>query len=181
MERQKALELIRSQVGNKNLIKHMLAAEACLRSLAQRFGEDQGLWAEAGLLHDVDYDQTAGDPNRHGVVGAAMLEDLGVAPSVIHSVKAHCGQVPAESRMDKALYAVDPLTGLIVAAALMHPTKKLRNVDVQFVLNRFGEKRFAAGANREQIRTCEQLGVGLDEFVSICLRAMQGISEELGL
>jgi predicted hydrolase (HD superfamily) len=89
--------------------------------------------------------------------------------------------VPAVSRLERALYAVDPLTGLIVAAALMHPSRALRNVDVQFVLNRFGEKRFAAGANREQIASCGELGLDLAGFVGICLRAMQEISEELGL
>ena len=83
--------------------------------------------------------------------------------------------------MDKALFAVDPLTGLIVAAALMHPTKKLENVDTQFVLNRFKEKRFAAGANRENIETCESLGLSLEDFISISLKAMTDISDELGL
>jgi predicted hydrolase (HD superfamily) len=83
--------------------------------------------------------------------------------------------------MDRALYAVDPLTGLIVAAALMHPTKKLREVTPEFVLNRFKEKRFAAGADRDQIRTCSEIGLDLEEFVDTGLKAMQGVSDRLGL
>lgn len=94
---------------------------------------------------------------------------------------AHTGHTPVESKMDLALYAVDPLTGLIVAAALMHPTKKISNVDVKFVMKRFREKRFAAGADRDQIRKCEGLGLALEEFVGICLVAMQGVAEQLGL
>ena len=83
--------------------------------------------------------------------------------------------------MDRALFAVDPLTGLIVAATLMHPTKKLKNVDTQFVLNRFKEKRFAAGADRDTIRTCENLGLSLEDFITISLDGMKSVSDELGL
>jgi predicted hydrolase (HD superfamily) len=89
--------------------------------------------------------------------------------------------VPIESRLDRALYAADPITGLIVAAALMHPTRKLASVDADFVLRRYKEKKFAAGANREQIATCSELGLSLEEFTTICVAAMQGIAFDLGL
>jgi putative nucleotidyltransferase with HDIG domain len=181
MTREEALDLVKSNVSNKNLVKHMLATEAVMRALAEDFGEDPELWGLSGLLHDLDYDQTVDDFPKHGLLTAEMLEPYDVENSVIQAIKAHPGHVPAETRMDKALYAVDPLTGLIVAATLMHPSKKLKNVDTDFVLNRFKEKRFAAGANRDQIRTCEGFGLNVEAFIATALKAMQGIDEELGL
>ena len=181
MTREEALKLVRSNVKNRNLVKHMIATEACMRALAHHFYEDEELWGITGLVHDVDYDKTAKDFPRHGILGAEMLEEIGMGDEITYAVRAHAGHVEAKSIMDKALFAVDPLTGLIVAAALMHPTKKLENVDTQFVLNRFKEKRFAAGANRDNIRTCEGLGLSLEEFITISLEAMKGVAGDLGL
>lgn len=181
MNRDQAWELVQSRVGNKNLRKHMLATEACLRALAGRLGGDEDRWGLAGLVHDLDYEQTGEDPARHGLVAAGELEQLAVEPEVVNAVKAHAGNAPAETVLDRAICAVDPLTGLIVAAALMHPTKKLSGLDTDFVLRRFAEKRFAAGADRDQIAGCASLGLELDEFVTICLDAMKGIAPDLGL
>lgn len=181
MERERAIGAVKSKVKNERLFKHMLAVEAVMKALAEHLGENQEDWALAGLVHDVDYDETANQPEKHGVVGAAYLRGLGIAEDVLQAVESHAGHRNLESKMDKALYSVDPLTGLIVAAALMHPSKKIGAIDAEFVLKRFKEKRFAAGANRDQIRTCETLGLSLDEFVGISLAAMQGIAQELGL
>ena len=181
MTRDEAFELVKKHVKNKNLRKHMIATEACMGALAVRLGENHEQWALAGLLHDLDYDQTVNDFPRHGFVTEEILRDKGLPPQILSAIMAHTGHTPIVSKMDLALYAVDPLTGLIVAAALMHPTKEIANVDVQFVMNRFKEKRFAAGADRDQIRKCEGLGLPLEEFVSICLVAMQGVADELGL
>lgn len=181
MTRDDALELIKSKVKNKNLIKHMIATEACMKALAGHFHEDLDLWSITGLLHDVDYDQTSKDASRHGIVGAQILQEMGIDAAIVHAVKAHAGHAEAKSMMDKALVAVDPLTGLIVAATLMHPTKKLKDVDTKFVMNRFREKSFAAGANRDNIRTCESLGLSLEEFITISLEGMKTVSDELGL
>ena len=181
MTREEALKLVKSKAKNRNLVKHMIATEACMGFLASHFHEDKSLWSVTGLLHDLDYDQTADDPAKHGMLGADMLEEIGVDHRIVYAVRAHAGHVEAKSVMDKALFAVDPLTGLIVAAALMHPTKKIGNVDTQFVLNRFKEKRFAAGANRDTIETCKNLGLSLEEFIAISLEAMQSVADELGL
>jgi hypothetical protein len=181
MHREEAKTLLEQTIPNKNLQKHMLAAEACMKALAGHFGEDADQWGLAGLLHDLDYDQTVNDFGNHGKVTARMLEGKGIPDEIIYSIKAHPGHVEAKSKMDFALYAVDPLTGLIVAAALMHPSKKLANVDVPFIMKRYKEKRFAAGANREQIQTCDRLGLTLEDFIGKCLAAMQGISNDLGL
>ena len=180
MNHDEGLALVQSTVTNKNLIKHMLATEVCMRKLAAHFNEDVEQWGLAGLLHDLDYDQTAKDFPRHGLMSAEMLARK-VDDAVIYAIKAHPGHVPAISRMDKALYAVDPITGLIVAAALMAPEKKLKNVDRDFVLRRYKEKKFAAGANREQIASCSTLGLTLEDFTQMCVEAMQSISGELGL
>jgi len=181
LTRDDAWTLVQSKVRNRNLQKHMLAAEACMRSLARRLGSDEDAWGLTGLVHDVDYEDTKNDAARHGLAGAALLEERGVAPDVINAVKAHAGNAPAGSTMDRALVAVDPLTGLIVAAALMHPDKKLAGLDTDFVMRRYREKRFAAGANREQIASCDSLGLPLEEFVGLCLAAMQGVATHLGL
>jgi putative nucleotidyltransferase with HDIG domain len=180
MDRENAYGLVREKVKTKNLIKHMLATEAVMKGLAERLGEDEASWGIAGLLHDLDYDLTVNEPERHARQTAEWMEGK-LGPDIIHAIVAHPGHTARESTMAKALYAVDPLTGLIVACALIHPDKKLASIDTEFVLNRFGEKRFAAGADREQIKTCSELGLSLEEFVTVGLRSMQGIAAEIGL
>ncbi len=181
MTREESLALLRERVSNGNLLKHMLATEAVMRGMAVRFGEDVDEWGLAGLVHDVDVEETAETPERHGLVSAELLAGMGFGDALIHAVKAHNEHVPCESSMDRALLSADPVTGLIVAAVLMHPSRKLAEVDVPFIMRRFDTKRFAAGANREQIRSCEDMGISLEDFLGVALSAMQGISEELGL
>ena len=181
MEREEALALMREKVSNQNLRKHMLATEAVMQRLAVKLGEDASLWGLAGLLHDLDYDQTANDFPRHGLMTAEMLEGTDVPEEAVYAIKSHPGHFPRKSMLDKALYAVDPVTGLIVAAALMHPSKKLQALNVDFIMRRFKEKRFAAGADRDQIRACSEFGFELEDFIALSLAAMQGIDGELGL
>ncbi|QNO14379.1 HDIG domain-containing protein [Alkalicella caledoniensis] len=183
MERQQALSLVKEHVKNKNLVKHMLAAEYVLGHLAENFNEDKEKWSLAGLLHDIDYDQTADDPKKHSILGAQILESHNINPEIVYAVKVHNEAHGFEriTKLDKALHSSDPLTGLIVASALIHPDKKLNSIDTQFVLNRFNEKHFAKGANREQIAKCEEIGLTLEEFIDIGLKAMQKNHKELGL
>ncbi len=166
---------------NKNLFKHCLAVESCMQELARHFGEDEEIWARAGLLHDIDYEATKDQPERHGIAGSEILAKKGIEDSILYAIKVHAGHLPPKSRLDWALFAVDPLTGLIVASALMHPEKKLSGLDTNFILRRYKEKRFAAGANREQIASCTNIGLNLEEFIELCLKGMQKISEDLGL
>jgi len=181
MDRDVAWQLLTENVTNKNLRKHCLAAEAVMRALARRLGEDEELWGLAGLVHDVDYDQTAQKPELHAELGAQMLAERGYPAELVGAVRAHADKKPIETRMERALYACDPLTGFIVACALIHPEKKLSAIDLQFMKNRFGEKSFARGASREIMATCTELALELDEFLQIGLEAMQAISEVLGL
>ncbi len=184
MNRDEALRLVRDHLKNQNLFKHTLAVEAVMRRLARHFGEDEEAWGLAGLLHDIDYDTTRDDPDRHSQVGADLLASHGLPAELVDAVRAHNERhgLPRTTRMARALYTADPLTGLIVAAALISPSRRLAGIDTAFVLNRFGEKAFARGANREIIRACEtELGLGLEEFVAMGLEAMQGIAGEIGL
>jgi putative nucleotidyltransferase with HDIG domain len=181
MKREEALELVRRHLKNKNLIKHCLAVEACMRAVAVRLGHDPEPWGLAGVLHDMDYELTEKSPDLHTTETVKLLEGLGIAPQVVHAIQAHASKVPCESAMDWAIYSIDPLTGLIIAATLMHPDKKIKSVDLEFIKRRYKEKSFARGARREEIEESRNLGLDLDEFISICLGAMQGIAADLGL
>ncbi|MBU0520250.1 HD domain-containing protein [bacterium] len=180
MDRAAALQLVRKHVTNKNLIKHMIAVEGVMRRLAKHFGEDEDIWGLTGLLHDLDYAETVEDFDRHGFRTVEILSEYDILPEALHAIKAHPGHVERETRMDKALYAVDPLTGLIVAAVLMHPDKKLAAINADFVLRRFKEKRFAAGADRDQIQACSELELSLEEFTQFGIDGMRDFSNELG-
>jgi len=181
LERNEALGLVREKVAEANLVKHMLAAESVMRGLARRLEQDEVSWALAGLIHDLDYGETAKDPARHGHVTLAMLEGKGIPQPILDAILSHAGHRERVSPMDKALWAADPVTGLVTAAALVRPDKKLGPVEVENLLRRFKEKGFARGADRGQIRSCEEMGIPLAEFLGIALASMKEISTDLGL
>ena len=181
MDRKTALELVEKNLDNPNLVKHSLAVEACMRAFAERFGEDVDKWGLAGLLHDLDYDSTYDDPDNHTLQTVKMLEEYDLGDDILHAIKAHNAKAGLDSRMDIALYTVDPTTGFITACALMHPSKKLENVNLKRMKKRFKEKAFAKGASREQMSECTKMDVELDDFLVTCLGAMQAISDDLGL
>lgn len=183
MELAEARALVEERVGSRNLVSHSVAAEAIMDALATRFGlpdEDRRRWALAGLLHDLDYAETGDDPGRHGLVTAEELAGR-VDDEIVHAILAHAEKAPMETLMDRALYAADPTTGFIVAAALVRPDKKLANVEVRSLLKRWKEKAFARGASREQMATAEELGLSREEFLTLSLTAMQARADDLGL
>lgn len=183
MDREKALIELNARVTNANLIKHSLAVEAIMKELAVYLREDIELWGLAGLLHDIDYDRTADNPALHSIIGAEILENLDVNPEVVYAVKAHNDYhgIERKRKLDKALYCADPVSGLITAGALILSSRKLSDVNAEFILKRMNEKSFAKGANRDQIRKCDELGLTLEKFIELALGAMKGISKELGL
>jgi putative nucleotidyltransferase with HDIG domain len=181
LSRNDALELVNGNLTKKNLFKHTLAVEVIMRAFARRFEESEDLWGLAGLLHDLDYERTMNSPERHGLLTIEMLAGLDVPQKVMNAILAHAGHGGRNSLMDKAIWCIDPVTGLIVASALMHPSKSLAGIDADFVGKRYKEKRFAAGANREAIAGCSELGLDLHEFFSVSIEAMSGISRELEL
>lgn len=154
-----------------------------MQALAKRFGEDENVWGITGLLHDADYELSKDTPEKHGLL--LFEKETGIPEDITHAIKSHnyeMTKVLPESKMDWAIYCTDQLTGLIVAAALIHPDKKLASITPEFVLKRMNEKTFAKGARREPILLCEEkLGIPLPEFVALTLTAMQSISQELGL
>jgi putative nucleotidyltransferase with HDIG domain len=183
MTRDEVLESIRARVQNGNLIKHMLATEAIMRALAKRFGEDEDEWGLTGLLHDIDVELTEGDPVNHSRLAANIAGDLGASEEMCHAIVSHneAHGVPCESTLDKALFCADPLTGLIIAGALVRPDRKLAGLEVKSLMKRFKDKRFAAGASREQIALCAGIGLELEDFVALGIEAMQGIADDLEL
>jgi len=181
MTREQALELVQQHLKNRNLVKHCLAVEACMKDFALHFGQDPEPWALAGLLHDLDYEYTVEKPAEHTEKTAEMLAEFQLPEEIIHAIKAHNMRVEPSSKMDFSLLTIDPASGFIIACALMHPDRKLQGPDLQFLKKRFKEKSFAKGASREQMEGCAKLGLTLDEFLLLCLDAMQKISAELGL
>ena len=183
MTREEALNSIKDNVENENLIKHMLATEAIMRALAKRLGEDEEEWGLTGLLHDIDVELTEGDMSSHSKLGADLARELGASEATAHAILCHNEMhgIPRETKLDKALFCADPLTGLIIAAALVRPDKKLAGLEAKSVKKRFKEKSFAAGANREQISLCSEIGLELNEFIELGVEAMQGIAEDIGL
>lgn len=184
MTKEEAINFLKENIQTQNLIKHSLAVGAIMRALAEKFGEDPEKWEICGFLHDIDYEKTKNNPEEHSLIGAKMLQEKGLDAEIVEAVKTHneAHGIEPQSLMAKALYVCDPLSGLIVAATLVLPSKKLKDLTVQNVLNRFKEKAFARGANREIIKKCQDyLNLSLEEFVEIALKAMQEISEELEL
>ena len=184
MEREKALKLLKEKIKTKNLRKHVLAAEAVMRELADYFNEDKEKWGLAGLLHDIDYEKTKDEPEKHSILGAKMLKEKGLEEDIVHAIKAQnkMHNIELKTKIDKALFVSDPITGLIVAATLVLPSKKINDLQVENVLNRFKEKSFAKGADREVIAKSDKLlGLSLKDFISIALKAMKKINKELGL
>ncbi|MDP2930211.1 MAG: HDIG domain-containing protein [bacterium] len=185
MNREEALSLVKQHVKNENSIKHMLATEAIMRALARHFNEDENVWGLAGLLHDIDMEivDYRANPEKQGAVAAEMLEKMGVDTVITNAIRAHNDATgkKAETLIEKAIFATDPLTGLIVASTLVLPGKKLADLTPENILNRFKEKSFAKGARREAIATCSEISLTLEEFAKIGLEAMKSISDELGL
>jgi len=179
-----AKNLLGQRVLNKNLIKHCLAVGAIMKDLAERFNQNVSDWEIAGILHDIDYETTKNDPDKHSLEGAAALDALGLDEEIVDAVRTHneIHGLPPKTLMAKALFVSDPISGLIVAAVLVLPSKKLSDLNKENIVNRFSEKSFAKGANREIISKCwNLLNLSLEEFSDIALKAMQKISNELEL
>jgi uncharacterized protein len=183
MTRDEALNLVKANVKNGNLIKHMLAAEAVMRALARRFKEDEEEWGLTGLLHDIDIELVGDNFADHGRKGADLAAERDVSVQVCHAIMCHnlASGIQCVTLLDNALLCTDPLTGLITAGALVRPDRKLAGLTVESLMKRFAERRFAAGVSREQIAHCSAIGLELEEFIGTGLEAMQGIADELGL
>ena len=187
IDRTKALQIVRAHVKRENLVKHILAVEAIMRGMAVEMNEDVELWGTVGLLHDVDFDETFNDPARHGLRGVEILQSevSGEVPEeVLKAIKAHNPEhtgVHPETKMEYALLAADAVSGLIIAMALIIPSKKLADVKPENVPRRYKEKDFARNCNRANMMLAEKAGLATERFFDIALKSLQCISNDLGL
>ena len=181
MNREESWELLREWTESDSLRKHMLAVEAAMRAYARKFGEDEEKWGMTGLLHDMDYEKHP-TPAEHPMVGVAELEKRGYPEDVLHAIMGHADylDVPRDNLMSKTLYAVDELSGFIVAVALMRP-EGLEGMKAKSVRKKMKQKSFAAAVNREDIvRGAEELNVDLGEHIEFVAEALRERSDELG-
>jgi putative nucleotidyltransferase with HDIG domain len=180
--RDEILDSIHGNVQDKNMIRHMLATEAIMRALAKKLGEDEEEWGITGLIHDIDMELVEADMSSHSRLGADIARELGASEAMVHAVLCHneAHGVPQETKLDKALFCADSLSGLITAAALVRPDK-IGGLTTKSVMKRFREKSFAAGVNREHVAQCQQIGLELEEFIRLGIEAMQGIASDLQL
>ena len=186
--REETLVLMHEYTASDSLRKHMLAVEGAMRAYANKFGEDEERWGTAGLIHDFDYERfpnnTHSPTEEHPSEGVRVLRERGYPEDILDAIlgHAHYTNTPRESKMAKALFAVDELTGLITATALVRPTKSVHEVDARSVRKKMKDKAFARGVNRDDvINGAQELGVDLDEHIAFVIGSMQARSADLGL
>ncbi len=183
LKRDEALNLIKKYVFKKNVIYHMLAVESIMRSTAKHFGEKEEVWGIVGLLHDIDYEKTEATPEKHGLLAEQTLRSL-IPEELIRAIKSHNAKhtrVTPDTLMEKALIACDSISGLLVACALVMPSKKLRDVKVESVSRKFKDKDFARGADRQRILMCEEIGIPKEDFFELALNGLKNVASDIGL
>ncbi|MEM2110481.1 MAG: HDIG domain-containing protein [Candidatus Bathyarchaeia archaeon] len=183
MNHDEAIELVKTNIKHQNIFLHMVAVEAIMKALAQHLKEDEILWGLAGLLHDIDFEETAKSPERHGILAQEILKGK-VPDEILRAIKAHNSKysgVFPQSNMEKALIASDAVSGLIIACALVMPSKKVKDISVETVKKKFKDKDFARGADRNRIALCREIGMTLEEFFKIALEGIRNVSQELGI
>jgi putative nucleotidyltransferase with HDIG domain len=183
LTREQALDLVGKHVAKRNVLYHMLAVEATMRSTAKHFGENEEIWGLVGLLHDIDYEKTEATPEKHSLLTEAILKGL-IPDDLIKAIKSHNAKytgIMAENRMEKALTACDAISGLLVACALVMPSKKLADVRVESVAKKFKDKDFARGAERERILVCEEIGIPREKFFEVALSGLKVAASTIGL
>src|SRR5687768_5179843 len=187
-DRATALALMHEYTASESLRKHMLSVEGAMRAYAKKFGEDEERWGLAGLLHDFDYERFPNEAHspteEHPAAGVAILRAHGYPDDILQAIlgHAHYTHTPRESRMAKTLFAVDELTGLITATALVRPSKSVHEVDARSVRKKMKDKAFARGVNRDDVvNGAAELGVDLDWHIQFVIDAMKARAESLGL
>ncbi|MCK8603082.1 HDIG domain-containing metalloprotein [Desulfoferrobacter suflitae] len=184
MTRDEALNLLENHIHADNLKNHCLATEAIMQQLAEKLERDEKLWRLAGLLHDLDFEYTRDEPAQHGKKTAELLAPYGLPAEVINAILRHNAEalgLERQTTMDYALTCAETITGLIVAAALVHPDKKIQSLKPKSVRKRMKSKDFARSVNRDHIMLCEHLNIPLMDFIELSIHAMNSISDQIGL
>jgi putative nucleotidyltransferase with HDIG domain len=184
MTRTEALGLLESHVQADNLRKHCLATEAIMRQLAEKLNQDGELWGNIGLLHDLDFEYTRETPDAHGRKSVEMLKPYALPSEALDAVLRHNAEaldLRRETILDYALTCAETITGLIVAAALVHPDKQVESLRPASVRKRMKSKDFARNVNRDHVALCERIDIPLMDFIELSIKAMASISKELGL
>lgn len=181
--REDALKLLNEYNQEDSLIKHALSVEGVMRYIAEKKGEDVEKWGIIGLVHDLDYEQY---PEQHCSKSRDILEENNWPEEYIRAVVSHgwgiCSDIKPETLLEKTLYAIDELTGLVATTALVRPSKSVMDVKVKSVKKKWKDKRFAAGVNREIIQKgAEMLGIDLSELIDDTIKGMQEIADDIGL
>lgn len=183
MNREDAIRLVQSKVQNHNLVNHMLAVGAIMRKVAEECEENPELWEVTGILHDIDFEQTQNDFERHATVSAEILQGQ-LPEEALHAIRAHnyeySGIQPASS-LDYGLLCADALSGLIVACALVMPSKQVSDLKVQSIQKKFKKKDFARNVSRERVDFCQKIDLDRTRFFELGLMAVQSIAKDIGL
>jgi len=183
ISRKEAVEMIHDNIDTENLKNHMFAVAQIMKRLAKELDKDEEKWELLGLVHDLDYEETKDDPEKHALRSAEMVEGK-VPEDMLRAIKAHNHQhtgVEPRNDMEYAIHAADAVSGLIVATALVMPNGKLEEARPESVEKKFDDSSFAKNIDRDRILYCEELGLERDEFLELSLKALQDIDEKLGL
>ncbi|MBS3790684.1 MAG: HD domain-containing protein [Candidatus Thermoplasmatota archaeon] len=183
ISREEAIEMIHENIDTENLKNHMFAVAQIMKRLAEELDEDEEKWELLGLVHDLDYEQTKDDPEKHALKSAEMVEGK-VPEDILRAIKAHNHEhtgVEPKNDMEYAIHAADAVSGLIVATALVMPNSKLEEARPESVEKKFDDSSFAKNIDRDRILYYEKLGLERDEFLELSLKALQEIDEKLGL
>lgn len=184
--REQALEILKKYNKEESHIHHAFAVEGTMRHFAELAGEDADLWGVVGLLHDIDWEQTMPTPEKHCHLAPDMLREAGVDEDIIHAVQSHgweiCCDVEPMNAMERTLFTIDELTGLIITAGLVRPSKSLSDLELKSVKKKWKDKAFARGVNRDVIaKGAEMMGMPLDTVIDETIKALRPIEKEIGM
>ncbi len=179
--RDQALEELKIRVSDKKILRHSIAVEAVMKGFAKYYNADTDVWGMTGLLHDIDYDKTANNLSRHGIVAGDILENFDIDQAIVYSIRAHnsYNNIPRNRKMDKVLFVSGYITDVVIEGTLLHPDKKISEVTVEGALKNLESKNYCEDVNKNITKYLNDLGLTLEKFIEITLKAMQGISKEL--
>ncbi len=184
--REQAMELVKKYNKEESHIHHAIAVENTMRHFAKIFNEDPDLWGVVGLLHDIDWEMTTETPEKHCHVAPELLREAGIDEDIIHAVRSHgfgiCSDVEPSNNLEKTLFAVDELTGLIITAGLVRPSRSLADLELKSVKKKWKDKAFARGVNREIIKQgAEKMNMPLDDLINETIKALRPVEKLIGM